>query len=1184
MRLAAIALVLVLMLGTLGSTVPSTLEEPTIMRNPSSGVDVRVLGTTVEYTNSGDESKYKMFSSNHPIFGFNRPQELFVIDGMVNVSATLTITVENLGTNPSGIIDVNVVLLHDEYTYFEISNSTVQMASLAGGTENTVSVNIVPSYAGNHTLQITSTSSTSDDNPGNDVRNQPFTVGYEYFNCDSTTTWSLGSGWQISTDTSISQGQSCHAGNGQFSNYNNNALASMTTPVMDLSDAIPNPSRTSGLSFFYTGSTEANDKLTIFGKNPFGAWSEIGSISGTIDAVFTDGANWQTFSVNNKGYNSPLIPVATDLFHSASQFKFEFTSDATGTDMGFFIDDIVIVYDQKVRSSEYNVSARGISTNGATPGEWGSVSLEIINTGNISELFIPRLDGLPPSWNAYFTRPSGTTLDPLSGLTVLPGTPVGFNIRIQPDPNASIGFQQMTIRITSSQYPDVYTLLPVQFLVKADRIPVITPPPVRPSCPPSHTCTFEVGLSNEGGATDVFDLSTDMSNIPNGWSVGLAWTQTTSVLIRPNETIPALFTMTVPADAAPDTVVEFDMTLQAQNDSSRLDIKTIPISASMVSEASVALTNTDSTLKQYVEAGSQVVLKYTIWNNATRQDIFAMRVDVANAGTWTVHQPTRPDAVLNPGKSTTFEVVIDVPENAQADDRGPTITPIIESKRSLMEIEGEPYDGMRVMTTHDVQLTTISSPTKLTPGVPNEIIVRIINNGNGATSVNVAPEDIPLTWDWWLSMDGENISEPVPLSVSYDLEHEKDISMWILLPMTESAGELHTIRLGAHHEGLGHDIHPDDNWVELVVSTDSIRIPTIELKGQSNSTMAGGSMFALASLLNTGNAVENRLSVEATVSSSPPLPGLLAFFTVDGGDRAFASDVPLVVPAGGSLDLRLDVLIPEDAPLNTRFVLRFDIRGAVDENDLPKPMTVEALVMLNQQRSITLQPGLMQTGAIPHGTSAMIQINQTSTSTMSENAIVTLSGEEGWQISCDKRLVNASGVVIDFSPGHITPQSTQLRCEVLRMTGPLQGELNIKSTTEDGFLRTTGILNITFESPPADESMSATTLVGGGIGALVFIAGLLFVLRGRANDEEFTESTEMRQQGPPVSESSNEKAVPSVETAVPLQAGPPASSGPPVSTAPSTTSGPPLPESGLPPGWTQEQWEYYGQQYLDGTL
>ena len=56
--------------------------------------------------------------------------------------------------------------------------------------------------------------------------------------------------------------------------------------------------------------------------------------------------------------------------------------------------------------------------------------------------------------------------------------------------------------------------------------------------------------------------------------------------------------------------------------------------------------------------------------------------------------------------------------------------------------------------------------------------------------------------------------QPVPLSVSYDLEHEKDISVWVLLPMTESAGELHTITLRAHHEGQGLDIHPDDNWVE----------------------------------------------------------------------------------------------------------------------------------------------------------------------------------------------------------------------------------------------------------------------------------------------------------------------------------------------------------------------------------
>ena len=26
---------------------------------------------------------------------------------------------------------------------------------------------------------------------------------------------------------------------------------------------------------------------------------------------------------------------------------------------------------------------------------------------------------------------------------------------------------------------------------------------------------------------------------------------------------------------------------------------------------------------------------------------------------------------------------------------------------------------------------------------------------------------------------------------------------------------------------------------------------------------------------------------------------------------------------------------------------------------------------------------------------------------------------------------------------------------------------------------------------------------------------------------------------------------------------------------------PPIPETGLPQGWTVEQWKYYGQQYLD---
>ena len=35
------------------------------------------------------------------------------------------------------------------------------------------------------------------------------------------------------------------------------------------------------------------------------------------------------------------------------------------------------------------------------------------------------------------------------------------------------------------------------------------------------------------------------------------------------------------------------------------------------------------------------------------------------------------------------------------------------------------------------------------------------------------------------------------------------------------------------------------------------------------------------------------------------------------------------------------------------------------------------------------------------------------------------------------------------------------------------------------------------------------------------------------------------------------------------------------SPAVAVTSAPPLPATGLPDGWTMEQWEHYGQQWLD---
>ena len=66
----------------------------------ATGVDLSVTNSSYSYANSGDEDKYRMFSSNFPILGFDKPYELYVVDTMVNVPISANIVVKNFGTNP----------------------------------------------------------------------------------------------------------------------------------------------------------------------------------------------------------------------------------------------------------------------------------------------------------------------------------------------------------------------------------------------------------------------------------------------------------------------------------------------------------------------------------------------------------------------------------------------------------------------------------------------------------------------------------------------------------------------------------------------------------------------------------------------------------------------------------------------------------------------------------------------------------------------------------------------------------------------------------------------------------------------------------------------------------------------------------------------------------------------------
>ncbi|MEC7229256.1 MAG: CARDB domain-containing protein, partial [Candidatus Thermoplasmatota archaeon] len=337
------------------SELNDTVIEHSSIASKSNGVDLSVSAISYSYPNSVDRQKYQMFSSNYPVPNFNKPESLFITDAVIDVPITIQVTLQNLGTVNSPSVNLTVVTLHNEYQNFELSNQTNVISSVRALDSTTSSFALVPTYSGNHTIIVTPKMTTPDDNPSNDILTETFTVASHYFNCDNLSLWTVGQEWGTSTETALSQGSACHIGNGQSSTYQPNLITSLITPVLDMSDAIPNPTRTNGIGFFATGSIGSGDFLNIYSMSQSNSWYELANITGTIDSDISDGGDWQTASINNAGATSPLIPSPQQNFHANSQFRFGFSSDGVNQDIGLWIDEIVLIYDQQLRVDEYGI-------------------------------------------------------------------------------------------------------------------------------------------------------------------------------------------------------------------------------------------------------------------------------------------------------------------------------------------------------------------------------------------------------------------------------------------------------------------------------------------------------------------------------------------------------------------------------------------------------------------------------------------------------------------------------------------------------------------------------------------------------------------------------------------------------------------------------------------------------------
>ena len=116
--------------------------------SPKATVDVKPLSFTSRYVSSTDASDYNTLSRPTTL---QRAANLWIVDGMVDTQLEMVVEIENLGTSSASGVNVEIVVLHDEYIDFELHNTSLTTSASDGSTASVSTVR-QPRYSGNHTV------------------------------------------------------------------------------------------------------------------------------------------------------------------------------------------------------------------------------------------------------------------------------------------------------------------------------------------------------------------------------------------------------------------------------------------------------------------------------------------------------------------------------------------------------------------------------------------------------------------------------------------------------------------------------------------------------------------------------------------------------------------------------------------------------------------------------------------------------------------------------------------------------------------------------------------------------------------------------------------------------------------------------------------------------------------------
>jgi len=968
-----------------------------------SGIDVRPVSWDIVYTNNADFQNYGILSSHDPsALGLNRPSNLWIVDGMVNVSLRVEVVVENIGTTASGQFNVQIVIEHDEYQEFILFDQTAGVGNLAAGATTTITATWIPNYGGNHSMWA-ETLHTNDDNGGNDRLNRHLTIGMMYDTCETAGQWTMGTGWSRSSETSLSGSYTYHVGGAtSSSNYGNNWNTYLESQLLKTGDAHPSPTRGYGVGFFYTGDVLAGDGLNVDVWTGTG-WQRISgnTIDGFVDGDMSDGSSWviQINTVN--GQVVPWYSIPPSAMNNDFKIRFSFSSDASGTSIGYWLEDIVLFYDQKAFREEYSVLLTAGQSGHARAGEWAEQPLTLRNNGNLTDQISPSLSGLPNGWNAKFQHMSGSQIPTGTTLDLAPGESRNIKLLVQPPAGTPMGSQNLDVTISSSEQ---HTSDTVQVTVTID--PAYQPEWEQGAhnhlCLPGDTCDFQLWLENAGDGQDTFSISTSEILSHSGWTWGLTWDQTSSVTIAAGAGEYISISANVPSSALTGMKATTDFIATSQADTSKTSVLRSNVTASMVSSGSVAVDPADIPEGGWwIEPGGSATVPFTIWNNATRQDTYTFSLETANdLRGWSITLPSNTDVVISQGGVARLLVTITAATNAQANDPVPTIIPHAISSESGTEATSYQFYDVRVSMMHDLQLSLSQTPTLILPGQATAFAFEVENAGNGPELLMMAVEGIPSGWQWWVEVDGALVSGPVTLTPEYEQGHIVNGVVWVEAPGSEEPGQVLDFTITATpYEG--EDAFPDDNSVFVTVQTQQTVVAMItELPAEFTSAYIGQELSWDVTLSNDGNSYDNTLRARVMVDSIRT--GMLVQMESDRGIGQLNGWVEMPLGGGEYELLTITFLTFDDFPLGQSVVITLEVESTWG-GEATVIVRTEHTVMVDQRRDLEVVSSLLEPYLFLPSETHAFTIDITTRSTMPITVELQITSPDSVEITCRPR-------------------------------------------------------------------------------------------------------------------------------------------------------------------------------------